>query len=391
MLRIAVALAFRQLTHRSAKLIGALMGVSVAIILMFTQLGFQGALYDSAVSATRAFNADIILTSKEFQTMAFPWPWMPMHLLYEAREVKGVASASPFYATTLQLTNPPDGRNLVSWLFAFSPDAPVFRNPDINRQIETIRLPYTAIIDADSRKEIGAIAADVLKTGYVEVELPSATRSLQPVLKLEGTFRIGPTINADGNIITSDLNYYRLLRVPLDRVSLGIVRVARGADPVAVKHAIERRLGGQARVFLKEDFVRNEVRFYSKGTPIGFIFDAGLVVGVIVGIVFISQVLHGIVNDNMREYATLRAMGYKQAFFLILVAIIAISIALITYVPSSLISYFIYDFAASATKLPMRMKPSYMAEVFLLVVTMGLVATFLATKKLKQADPVDLF
>jgi putative ABC transport system permease protein len=391
MVRIAVGLAYRQLTHRGAKLVGALMGVSVAIVLMFTQLGFQGALYDSAVSASRAFDADIILTSGDFQTMAFPWPWLPLHRLYDARGVEGVASASPFYATTLQVTNPTDGRNLTSWLFAFSPDQPVFRNSDINNQIGTMRLPETAIIDQNSRNQIGLIAAKVRHTGRVDVELPSAVRSLQPVLKLEGTFKIGPTINVDGNIITSDLNYYRLLAVPLDRVSLGIVRVAKGADPAVVKRAIEQRLGGKARVFLKEDFIRNEMKFYSEDTPIGFIFDAGLLVGVIVGIVFISQVLHGIVSDNMREYATLRAMGYKQVFFLILVSPIAVAIALITYIPSSIVSYFVYDLAASATKLPMVMKPSYMIEVFLLVVTMGMVATFLSTKKLKQADPVDLF
>jgi putative ABC transport system permease protein len=391
MVRIAVGLAYRQLTHRGAKLVGALMGVSVAIVLMFTQLGFQGALYDSAVSASRAFDADIILTSRDFQTMAFAWPWLPLYRLYDARGVAGVASASPFYATTLEVTNPRDGRNLTSWLFAFSPDQPVFRNSDINNQISTMRLPDTAIIDQNSRNQIGLIAAKVNETGRVDVELPSAVRSLQPVLKLEGTFKIGPTINVDGNIITSDLNYYRLLGVPLDRVSLGIVRVAKGTDPAVVKHAIEQRLGSKARVFLKEDFIRNEMKFYSEDTPIGFIFDAGLLVGVIVGIVFISQVLHGIVSDNMREYATLRAMGYKQVFFLILVSAIAVAIALITYIPSSIVSYFVYDFAASATKLPMVMKPSYMIEVFLLVVTMGMVATFLSTKKLKQADPVDLF
>ncbi len=391
MVRIAVGLAYRQLTHRGSKLVGALMGVSMAIVLMFTQLGFQGALYDSAVSACRAFDADIVLASKDFQTMAFPWPWMPRHLLDDARGVAGVASGAPFYATTLQVTNPADGRNLTSWLFAFPPDQRVFKNSDINSQLDLIRLPETAIIDRNSRNQIGLIAANVHQTGRVDVALPSAVRAVQPVLKLEGTFQIGPTINVDGNIITSDLNYYRLLSVPLDRVSLGIVRVAPGADPAVVKRAIEQRLGSQARVFLKEDFIRNEMKFYSDDTPIGFIFDAGLLVGVIVGIVFISQVLHGIVSDNMREYATLRAMGYKQAFFLILVAVIAISIALITYVPSSIVSYFVYDLAASATKLPMRMKPSYMAEVFLLVVTMGLVATFLSTKKLKQADPVDLF
>jgi hypothetical protein len=37
------------------------------------------------------------------------------------------------------------------------------------------------------------------------------------------------------------------------------------------------------------------------------------------------------------------------------------------------------------------LKVSYLVEVFFLVVAMGFVATFVTTKKLKAADPVDLF
>lgn len=391
MIGIAIGLAYRQLTHRGAKLIGALLGVTVAIVLMFTQLGFQGALYDSAVNTPRALDAEIFVASGQFQTMAFPWPWMPMHLLYQTRGVDGVKSASPFYATTLQLTSPRDGRNLTTWLLAFDPEQPVFLQDDINKQLHLISMPDTAIIDSKSRNEIGLLAEQVEGQGRLDLILPSAARSIQPVFKMEGVFGIGPTINVDGNIITSDLNYYRFLAVPLDRVSLGIVRVAQGYDPVAVKHAIEARLGPEARVFLREEFIANEQAFYAKETPIGFIFDAGLGIGVIVGIVFISQVLHGIVSDNMREYATLRAMGYKQSFFVILVASIAIAVSIVTYIPSSIIAVFVYQAAAGATKLPMHMKETYMIEVFVLVVTMGLIATFLSTKKLKQADPVDLF
>jgi putative ABC transport system permease protein len=215
--------------------------------------------------------------------------------------------------------------------------------------------------------------------------------TIQFVFTMAGTFEIGPTINVDGNIITSDLNYYRYLRVPLDRVSLGVVRVADGFDPAAVKDSLNRRFEGRARVFLKEEFTDNEINFYARKTPIGFIFNAGLGVGVFVGIVFIVQVLHGIISDNIREYATLRAIGYNQGFFVRLVAIIAVSIAIITYLPSVLMTLLIYNVASSATKLPLNLKESYLIEVFVLVVVMGLVATFVTTKKLKAADPVDLF
>jgi putative ABC transport system permease protein len=388
---VAVRLAYQQLTYRGAKLIGALLGVTVAVVLMFTQLGFKGALYDSAVAVARALNGEIIMTSPDFQTMSFNPPWMPRDLLYEARSVDGVASASPFYGSTVQVVNPVDGNFLTTWLYAFAPDQPVFSLPDVNKNISQIRMAQTAIIDRRSRNDLGVLANDVVRLGHLDLVLPASSLAVQFVFTMAGTFEIGPTINVDGNIITSDLNYYRYLRVPLDRVSLGVVRVAQGYDPVAVKEALDRRFGSRARVFLKEDFTDNEIGFYARKTPIGFIFNAGLAVGVFVGIVFIVQVLHGIISDNIREYATLRAIGYNQSFFVRLVAVIAVSIAVITYIPSILVTLLIYQVASSATKLPLVLKDSYLIEVFFLVVTMGLVATFVTTKKLKQADPVDLF
>jgi putative ABC transport system permease protein len=249
----------------------------------------------------------------------------------------------------------------------------------------------TAIIDRRSRNELGILANEVVRLGRLDLVLPASSLTVQFVFTMAGTFEIGPTINVDGNIITSDLNFYRYLRIPLDRVSLGVVRVADGFDSVAVKQSLESRFGSRARVFLKKSFTDNEINFYAQKTPIGFIFNAGLVVGVFVGIVFISQVLHGIINDNIREYATLRAMGYNQNFFVQLVAIIAVTIAVVTYIPSIFVTLIIYKVASTATKLPLDLKISYLIEVFVLVVTMGLIATFFSTNKLKRADPVDLF
>jgi len=115
------------------------------------------------------------------------------------------------------------------------------------------------------------------------------------------------------------------------------------------------------------------------------------VVGVLVGTVFISQALHGIVNDNLKEYATLRAMGYDQSFFLVLVTAISLTLAVCAYLPSTLMAWGIYRLAAGATKLPLQMKLGDMSMIFSVVVAMGLAASLLAIRKLKAADPVDLF
>ena len=54
MIRLSVFLALRQLLHRSRGSIGGLAGVCVAVVLMFMQLGFRNALYDSALNIPAA-------------------------------------------------------------------------------------------------------------------------------------------------------------------------------------------------------------------------------------------------------------------------------------------------------------------------------------------------
>lgn len=391
MFAVATQLAFRQLTHRGAKLIGALLGVCVAIVLIFTQVGFQNALYDSAVGIPNALDADVFIAGPTFHSWADSPPWMPRGTLYEAEGVPGVAGITPLYTSAMAVASPADGHSLSAYLMAFPPGQPAFLRGDINRQIGDVAMADRVLMDGESRDDFELIRDAFLKNGPTEVVVLNPSESLQKVVEVSGLFGIGPSFSIDGSIITSDLNFYRMTQIPLDRVGLGLVRVRPGSDAKDVRTAIQQKLGNRAHVFTKPEFAANEVRYYAEETPIGYIFRMGLVVGVLVGTVFISQALHGIVNDNIKEYATLRAMGYDQSFFLVLVTAISLTLAVCAYLPSTLMAWGIYRLAAGATKLPLQMKLGDMSLILAVVVAMGLAASLLAIRKLKAADPVDLF
>lgn len=391
MLRVAATLAYRQLLHRSTKLAGALIGVCVAIILIFTQIGFQNALYDSAVGIPRALDADILIAGPTFQSWADSPPWMARSLLFEVEGVRGVKSAAPLYSSAIQIASPADGHSLSSYLLAFSPQKPVFLSAGIKRFTGDLALPDRVIMDRLSREDFELIRDQVERDGQATITQLNAGDTLQRITQVTGLFDLGPSFTIDGTVITSDLNYYRMTSFPLDRVGLGVVRVEPEQDAAQVKADIQRRLGKAAQVFLKQEFIANEIDYYAGKTPIGYIFRLGLVVGAFVGVVFISQALHGIVNDNIKEYATLRAIGYQQNFFVAVVAFIALAISVVAYVPSAFAAWGVYTLAASATNLPLRMNLPDMASIFCLVLLMGLAATLMAVGKIRKADPVDLF
>jgi len=390
MLRASLALAMRQLLHRGRQSVGALAGVCMAIVLMFMQLGFSNALYDSALNVYRVLDGEIVLTSPVYSSLVFSPPWFPHSALTAASAVQGVAETRPLYAFSGMLLSSKAGA-IGGWILGLDVDRPAIRLPGLSTGLETLRIPDTAVLDRKSRYEfepfVRALAAS--ETPDLPVYLPGAP--LAPVFSLRGSFELGPTFTLDGLIVTSTDTFSRLLSVPLDRVSIGVVRLEPGADPQRVAADLRELLDGQARVFLRDELIDWEKRFYTYRTPIGVIFNMGLLVGVVVGVVFISQVLHGIIDANLKEYAVLVAMGYPPRFFVLIVLEIAGAIALLTFIPSLAIAAGLYHAAANATHLPLNLSPVAIASIFSLVVIMGCVAALFAMRRVRLANPLDLF
>jgi DevC protein len=64
------SLAWHQLLKEKARLFVAIAGIGFADMLMFVQLGFQDSLYDSATQPHRLLEADLVLVSPQFKSLA---------------------------------------------------------------------------------------------------------------------------------------------------------------------------------------------------------------------------------------------------------------------------------------------------------------------------------
>ena len=129
--------------------------------------------------------------------------------------------------------------------------------------------------------------------------------------RVMGTFAMGPTFASSGHVIATDLNFLRLFP---DRseglVDIGLVMLQPGANPAAVRDAIDAVLPDDVRVLTREQFLAVEQAYWTHHLPIGFIFLLGSLLGLVVGAVIVYQILYTDVSDHLREYATLKAMGY---------------------------------------------------------------------------------
>ncbi|MEL6929315.1 MAG: ABC transporter permease DevC [Cyanobacteria bacterium J06600_6] len=378
-------LSWLQLSHEKSRLLIALAGIGFADMLMFIQLGFQAALFDSSVTFHKALEGDIFLMSPQSDALGFTEPFSERRL-YESAAVNNVESVVTIYLNYGSWKNPVDRNTRTILTVGFNPALNPVNFPGIQESIDEIKLPDVVLFDDRSRAEFGAIPDLLAENGAVRAEVSSRK------VTVRGLFTMGASFAADGNIITSDTNFLRLFP---DRqkglIDVGIINLKPGANLEQAKITLKKKLPKDVEIFDKAEFIQEEISYWQSATAIGFIFTLGTAIGFVVGIVIVYQILYTDVANHLPEYATLKAMGYRDRYFVVLVFQEAIILAVLGFLPGYIIATGLYSLAAGATALPLAMTSSRATTVLILTILMCCVSGGVAVRKLSAADPADIF
>ncbi|UBF27208.1 ABC transporter permease DevC [Kovacikia minuta CCNUW1] len=378
-------LGWLQLSREKSRLLVALSGIAFADVLMFMQLGFQNALYDSNTRLSRSLQTDIVLVSPQARNTQ-NLSTFSRRRLYQAMDIPGVKSAQPLYASTITWKNPETRKEATIQIIGFNPEQPAFNLPEVNQQLNKIKLPDTVLLDRGSRGDYKAAIAQVKQGETVTTEVEKRT------ITVAGLFNLGASFGADGNLITSDQNFLFLFpRREAGSVNLGLIYLEPGYDPNQVAAALKSHLPDDVKVMTRQEYVQFEESYWKRESPIGFIFGLGTAMAFVVGVVIVYQVLSTDVNAHMKEYATFKAMGYFNRYLLGVVFEEAIILAFLGFIPGLILPLGLYQLAAKATALPIFMTVSRAVMVLILTVIMCGISGTIATRKLQSADPADMF
>jgi putative ABC transport system permease protein len=381
-----IPLAWLQLSHEKIRLLVAIAGISFADILMFMQLGFRDALFDSAVKFHTNVNGDVFLVSPQ-STALIAMKSFPRRRLYQSLAFKDVESVTPIYLGFGIWKNPEKKNTRQIMVIGFNPaDKELFQLPGISENIDKMQLPDTYLFDEKSRAQFGDIPK-LFKSGQrVQTEVDGRK------IDIGGLFTLGASFGADGNLMTSDTNFGRMFK-RRDRglIDVGVVKLKPGANVPATIAAMEAYFPKDVRIFSKEQFVDFEKSYWQTGTSIGFIFTLGTVMGFIVGIVIVYQILYTDVADHLSEYATLKAMGYTDFYLLTVVFQEAIILSIVGFFPGMLAAVGLYTMTRNATSLPLLMTIARAVTVMILTMLMCTISGAIAVRKLRAADPADMF
>jgi putative ABC transport system permease protein len=374
-----------QLRHSMARLAAAIAGVAFANILIFMQLGFMSGLVSSIELPYKALNADILISGSDANTLDDGSP-LPRQRMYEALSVPGVAGATPLFLGRIDWRQS-DGTVRGLLVLGIDPQATPFSLDEINDNRALLGLTDYAFLDRGTRNVPGEVFKVLADGGQYRFEARSRT------LTIVGSFDIGGGFTADGHMIVSDQTFLKLF----PQRSSGapdhiLVSMEPGANLGRVQADLQARLPAyDSRVQTIAQATERDQAFNTTQRPVGLIFGFGVIIGILVGMIIVYQVLSTDVADHLKEYATFKAIGYPQRFFLGIVFEEAVILALLGFIPGVIISTLLYSAVSAAASLPIEMTLMRPVYVLLGTIFMCTVSGAIATRRLARADPADLF
>ncbi|NJL61202.1 MAG: FtsX-like permease family protein [Methylacidiphilales bacterium] len=387
-----IPLAWLQLIQQKGRFIVAIAGMAFIVLLMFVQLGFQDALYSSATSVHQSLRGDLFLVSSQYKALTSNQSFARTRL-YQALGFDDVESVSPMYLEFAKFKNPDTGEKYPIYVIGFEPGKSVINLPEVEGNLDKLKIPDVILFDRDSRSYFGDIVKK-FEQGQPEqvLEVFPFNNSTGYRVRVGGLFSIGPSFGVDGNLIVSDTTFRRIFpnRSP-DRVDIGVISLKPGANVDKVIENIRKNLANDVTIFSYKGFSNYEKKYWAARTPIGFILNIMLTMGSIVGIVIVYQILYSNISSQFVAYATLKAIGYQNNYLLVVVFQQALILAILGYLPGFILSLGLYDFAMSTTKLPIMMTAQNAIVVFVSAIVMCILSGVLAINKLRSADPADIF
>ena len=378
-------LGWLQLKHKPLRLIVALSGIAFAVLLIMMQLGFRSALFESAVRFHERFEYDIALFSPDSVFIVRPQPFS-IRRLYQSLGFEGVKDVTPVYIFPSVWKNPWNNQRRSIQTIGFNPDEPVLKTPGFLAAKSLLRQQDAVIFDRGSRPEFGPVGQTFDSRQAVVTEIND--REIEVV----GLFRMGTSFGIDGTVITSDDNWLRLFPDrSRNEIQLGLIRLQDGIDSGRIRDELADYLPDDVLVMTKQQFVQREKDYWNGATPIGYIFAFGAIMGFVVGAIIVYQILFADVSEHLNEYATLRAMGYKNRFVSGIVLQQAAILAVLGYLPGVAIVYWLYGKAAAATSLPLYITQERAITVFLMTLAMCAISGLLAVRKVRRLDPAEVF
>jgi DevC protein len=374
-----VALAWRILSHDKGRTALTLIGIFMAILLVFIQLGLFLAVPQGGMLLYDNMRFDLLLVSNQYEYQAQPGAF-PLSRLTAARASPDVAAATPLYFGNAKWKSGEDGVWPDLFVIGIDPGGEALTTDSVNRQRQVLARQETILVDSATRPIFGPLDAGRV----VEIDDRKET--------IGGRYVLGTGFMGLGVALLSEANFARLFpQRGLAEVNLGAIRLKPGIDADRAAADLRKLIGTDTQLFTRAVLAQHETSYWTTRTSVGLIFGSGLLISIVVGIMMVYQIIATQVSRQLPQFATLKAIGYGDGALAGTVATMSLMVVVAGFAPALVAAAWLYGIIRRQTLLPVTMSLGHGAAVFAAALLMAAVSALLALQGLRRADPADVF
>lgn len=390
-------------------------GIMFAVSLVTIQTGILNGFTRSTGLLIDQSQADLWIASEDMLYFEVTLP-IPLERMVQARQVPGVERAEALFSQNV-LWRSPNGHIAPVRLYGFDPNGQLFANWKLQSgNLNDLTTPYNVMID---RSNLGSLNIQVGESGTINslpaklVGLTSDTQSMASsayvftsletanALATSGLSSsvnckvIGEDIKCDNAFERTQPNTATPPPAPRklslsDPITFVLIQAQPGQNLQDLRKNLETALP-DTRVYTTAELAEITRTYWQKRTGVGFVLGLGAVVGVVVGIVVVSQILYSSVSDHIREFGTLKAMGASDWIVYRVITEQALWMAVLGYLPSMALCLGLGAWTMSAKGIMILITPTTAIGVFGITVVMCVGSALFAVQKVTQVDPAIVF
>lgn len=373
---VVTPVAIRMLSHNKLRFVMTVVGIAIAFFLAAAQIGLLVGWINTNSAIIRHAGVDIWVMAE--QTRAFDYGTaIPRHRVQQVSSIPGVAWAEGMLMGWATWQHP-DGKRINVEIVGLDTRHAGAPWKMLAGDIENIEQPETVIIDELSYDVLG------LRNLGDEAEIEGKRVILGGISSEVRTFTAAPFVFTS---IENALRYSPYYKD--EEISYVLAKIEPGASLTEVRDRIASEVSN-VEVLTTSEFAERSVKYWMLETGVGITVIITAILGLLVGVVIMSQTLFAITQDHIGNYATLLALGFHQKTLRQIVLTQSLSLGGLGIVVGSVL--FVLACNASArSPIPLETTPMVSLGLIAFSLLCCLGASWFSIRAIFKLDPVMVF
>lgn len=368
--------AWKMALHDRQQTIAAILGVSFAYVLIGANMATAGHYVGQASSYIDESVADLWIVPPSERTFALPGRLLSTNDLHQATVTPGVEWASPIARGYTAIKLPNGGLENIILIGVPVPDlrgGPFYM---VKGDPSVLMKPDAIVIEDSDREKLGGLnLGSTVEVAGRRAQVEGLTWGLVTLF--------GPYAFAEYDFARS------ILEIDADRCSVVLVRLD-GTVPLGrVREELRQRIP-DAQILTKEEYRRKSRDFILYDAGLIGIISMGLGVGITVGLAIVTLAMLSAVQQNIREFGTLKAIGVTNADLRLLLLFHALGCSVIgAFLGAAFLCQICW--ASRTARLIMMLDPLLLWGLVPCVTLVAVVAALVAIQRISRVEPASVF